>query len=100
MENLKPSVMKRIVLTIVVSALFYGFMLFYGAAMPSVDAAVAVNQVKDSIATYAASQAFIHGNSGGFVAWGIFLLLLLAIWWGVLKYHFGPAKGDSNKNER
>lgn len=99
-EGKKPSFLMRLILTAIVGFVFYGINLFYGAAMPSVEASVAANQVQDSIAVYAASQAFIRGNSGVWILWVIFFISLLAIWWKFFEYHLFSQPKAGSKDEQ
>jgi hypothetical protein len=94
----KPSVLNRAILTFVVGMAIYWVAQFMTAAMPSVEAAVAAQQVRDSIATYAAAQSFIRGNalSVWLLAWLIFIGISLFIWKDVLKFHFGQSDDDGD----
>lgn len=99
MKENKPSPVWRSVLTVIMGAMFYFGMLFYTAGMPSVEASVAANQVQDSIAVYAASQAFIHSGHGVGALWAIFLLLLLAVWWKYFAYFLDSSLDEDSKDK-
>ncbi len=82
---MKTSTVVRTVATVLVSLIAYVVNSLYVAAMPSIEASVAVGQVQDSIMTYSLSQAFMRSHVGGYIILGVYLLALLVIWWGALK---------------
>lgn len=93
----KPSFAIRIILTFVVSVVFYWIKMLYLTALPSIEAAVAVNQVQDSVTTYAASQAFIRSDMGTWMAWLCYFVILFFIWGKWIKYQVTEHKKPSNK---
>lgn len=95
-----PSFWNRVILTFFASVVLYVTLTFYVAVLPSVTAAVAVNQVKDSILTYSASQAFMHSNAGVWIVWGIYFLALFLIWRDYLKHRLGTKKISDSEDQQ
>ena len=71
----------RTVLTAVASMLLFGAIALYNAAMPGIEAQVALMQVRDSIADYAFAKAFLSSNIGKPFMFIVYTIVLGVLWW-------------------
>ncbi len=87
--------LKRMIATVIILAAFWGAKTVYNAMGPQVEAAAAVNQAKDSIASYTYGQQMARGN---LVSTGMNILLaiaLAAIWGSFLYKKLRPSNNAS-----
>ena len=82
----------RIVASIIVTGLLYVAVTLYNAMMPSIEARIALGQVKDSVIEYSLAQAFMSSHMGKPLMFALYFLILLAIWWKLLA---AATKGSS-----